>query len=326
METTATNRRASVQALKPIAYIASQGISFTPEKRGEQWLDDCENSLRQYLAQIPAELHATFEEKYVQLYGQWLGAMSRCISPMITGPAKFPTRNAERCNNAERAAMERMTHWAEKFVKRCNRQQRLTGWAEIERLQEKVDTLQRLQEMMKAANKVCRSTKLAEVEKVDELVALGFTEKQATELIAPVERWQTVGFAPYHLTNNLAKIKNTQARIERLTRIAESSDRKVEINGVTVQVCNSDERLRLCYDGKPDSDTIALLKHSGFKWSRTNCAWQRQLTNNAIYAAARVLTGGNASLEAEREVRYIIQGKTNNGNQSNTENGISQLF
>ena len=33
METTitATNRRASVQALKPIAYRASQGISFSPE-------------------------------------------------------------------------------------------------------------------------------------------------------------------------------------------------------------------------------------------------------------------------------------------------------
>lgn len=316
-----TKRRASIQALKPIAYRASQGISFSPEERGESWLNECENSLCSYLAQIPEEMHETFERRYLQLYSQWLTAMSRCISPMITGGSNFPSKRAQKLNGYADNALNRMNLWVEKFIKRCNRQQRLTGWAEIERLQEKVETLQRLQEMMKAANKVCRSTKLAEVEKVDELVALGFTEKQATQLIAPVERWQTVGFSSYQLTNNLATIKAAQARISRLTRIAESSDREIKINGVTVQVCNSEERLRLCYDDKPDSDTIALLKHGGFKWSRTNCAWQRQLTDNAIYAAARVLTGGNASLEAEREVRYIIQGKTNADNQSDTEQG-----
>lgn len=319
METTATNRRASVQALKPIAYRASQGISFTPEKRGEQWMDDCESSLRNYLAQIPEEMHETFEQKYVQLYGQWLAAMSRCISPMITGPAKFPTKRANKLNGYADSALQRMTQWADKFVKRCNRQQRLTGWAEIERLQEKVDTLQRLQDMMKAANKICRSKKLADIEKIDELVALGFKEKQAEQLIAPVESWQVVGFAPYQLTNNNAKIKDAQARIARLTRIAESADRELEVNGVTVQVCNSEERLRLCYDGKPDSATITLLKQCGFKWSPSNMAWQRQLTDNAYYAASRVLTGGNASVEAEREVRQLLKGNTTD-NQNDTDN------
>lgn len=89
METT-TNRRASVEALKPIAYRASQGISWSPEQRGEQWLNDCENSLQNHLAQIPEEMHATFEEKFLQLYAQWLAAMSRCISPMITEYTKVP--------------------------------------------------------------------------------------------------------------------------------------------------------------------------------------------------------------------------------------------
>ena len=319
METTATNRRASVQALKPIAYRASQGISFTPEKRGEQWLDDCENSLQNHLSQIPSELHETFEHRYVELYGQWLAAMSRCISPMITGPAKFPTKRAKKLNNYEHAALERMNTWVERFIKRANRQQRLTGWAEIERLQDKVESLQRLQDMMKDANKVCRSKKLAEVEKVDELVALGFKEEQAVTLLNPVHSWQSVGFERYMLTNNLARIKDAQARIARLTRIAESSDRELEVNGVTVLVVNSEERLRLCYDGKPSSDTIALLKSNGFKWSPSNMAWQRQLTSNAYYAAARVLTGGNAGLEAEREMRLLLAGKTNDNQNENEQ-------
>lgn len=319
METTIT-RRASVQALKPIAYRASQGISFTPEKRGEQWLNDCESSLRQYLAQIPEEMHATFEEKFVQLYGQWLGAMSRCISPMITGPAKFPTRRADKLNQYERNARERLSTWCEKFIKRCNRQQRLTGWDEIARLQEKVDELTQLQETMKAANKIVRSKKLAEVEKVDELVALGISEKYAIQLLQPVQAWQTQGFASYQLTNNLAKIKDAQARINRLTAIAESADRELEIEGVTVCVCNSEERLRLCYDGKPDSDTIALLKHNGFKWSPKNKAWQRQLTDNAFYAASRVLAGAESTLEQQRALRDLLRGKEIDNAQTDTDN------
>lgn len=319
METTVT-RRASVQALKPIAYRASQGISFSPEQRGEQWMNDCESSLQNYLAQIPSEMHETFEAKYVQLYGQWLGAMSRCISPMITGGSNFPTKRAQKLNGYADNALQRMLHWVEKFIKRCNRQQRLTGWDEIERLQEKVDTLQTLQDMMKAANKICRSKKLSEVEKVDELVALGFKEQQANMLIAPVERWQTVGFAPYQLTNNLAKIKDAQARIARLTAIAQTPDSQQEIAGVTVQVCNSEERLRLCYDGKPDPATITLLKQNGFKWSPSNMAWQRQLTSNAYYAAARVLTGGNAGFEAENAMRKQLQAINHNtDNQNDTE-------
>lgn len=316
METTNTthNRRASVQALKPIAYRASQGISFTPEERGEQHLDDCERALRAYLAKIPEEMHATFEAKYVQLYGQWLSAMSRCISPMITGGSNFPTQRAQKLNGYADNALKRMTLWVEKFIKRCNRKQRLTGWAEIERLQEKVDTLTGWQETMKAANKIVRSKKLSEEEKIDELVALGFNEQQASTILKPTERWQSVGFPTYQLQNNLAKIKDTQARIARLTRMAESSDREVEVEGVLVQVCNSEERLRLCYNGKPDSCTITLLKQNGFRWSPLHKAWQRQLTEMAICSAAHVLTGGTADFETERAVRYKIKGIDNNNN------------
>ena len=49
---------------------------------------------------------------------------------------------------------------------------RLTGWAEVERLQAKLEELTDLQEKMKAANKIIRNKKLSEVEKVDELMAI----------------------------------------------------------------------------------------------------------------------------------------------------------
>lgn len=283
-------RRASVMALKQLAYRATQGTSFDPDKRGEMLLNDCEKELRQYTAQLPVELHEHFEKRYLELYANWLSAYSRCISSFITGPARFPVRRAEKLNGWERSAREKLDKWAERFVQRANKQVRLTGWEEIARLQDKVERLTALQELMKAANAIIRKKSLAEVEKVDELVALGMSEKQATLLLEePKYAFERKGFQSYQLTNNLAKIKDTQARLDRLTTIANTPDRTIELEGVTVELCNSEERIRLHFDGKPSPDMITKLKQAAFKWSPRNMAWQRQLTSNALYATKRLL-------------------------------------
>jgi hypothetical protein len=277
-------------ALKQLAYRATQGTSFDPDKRGEMLLNDCEKELRQYTAQLPVELHEHFEKRYLELYANWLSAYSRCISSFITGPARFPVRRAEKLNGWERSAREKLDKWAERFVQRANKQARLTGWEEIARLQDKVEKLTALQELMKAANAIIRKKSLAEVEKVDELVALGMSEKAAMQLLEePQYAFLKKGFQPYQLTNNLAKIKDTQARLDRLTTIANTPDRTIELDGVTVELCNSEERIRLHFDGKPEPDMIAKLKQAAFKWSPRNMAWQRQLTSNALYATKRLL-------------------------------------
>lgn len=48
-------------------------------------------------------------------------------------------------------------------------------------------------------------------------------------------------------------------------------------------------RIRILFDEIPSADTRMLLKNWGFKWSPKNSAWQRQLTNNGIYATKKVL-------------------------------------
>lgn len=283
-------RRASVMALKELAYRATQGTSFDPDKRGEMLLNDCEKELRQYIAQLPAELHEHFEKRYLELYANWLSAYSRCISSFITGPARFPVRRAEKLNSWERNAREKLDNWATRFVQRANKQARLTGWEEIARLEDKLEKLTTWQELMKAANKIIRSTKLQEGEKVDELVALGMSEKQAMLLLEePQYSFERRGFQTYQLTNNNAKIKDTQARLNRLKAMASTPDRAIELEGVTVEICNSEERIRLHFEGKPEPDMIAKLKRAAFKWSPRNMAWQRQLTNNALYDTKRLL-------------------------------------
>ena len=44
-------------------------------------------------------------------------------------------------------------------------------------------------------------------------------------------------------------------------------------------------RLQMFFHERPDRDTCSAMRHSGFKWAPSVGAWQRQLTDNAIYAA-----------------------------------------
>ena len=272
-----------------MAVNACRGISMDPERMGNHICIECSEELDEFLAQIPEELQAEYEAKYLNKWREWLAALSRCYSVLVTGPARFNSRRHEKMNDYERAARKRLQDWSEKVVKRINRQQRLTGWQEVERLQSKLDTLTELHEKMKAANKIVRSKKMSEEEQIDGLVALGLNEKQAVEILKPTERWQSVGFPTYQLQNNLAKIKATQAAIERHKAMAEADDMEIKFNGGRVVVCNSDERMRFYFDEIPSAEVRALMKRNAFKWSPKNGAWQRQLTANCKFDTKRIL-------------------------------------
>ena len=211
-------RREKVNACKELARRSGQGISMDPDRWGEHMLDGMEQGLQKFLAQLPEDVRDTMEERYIEKYKEWLYAMSRCFSQIITGaggwkPATF--RRHEKTNAAEQNARKRLDEWCAKVIKRANRQERLTGWAEVERLQEKIDQLKESHEMMKEANKIVRNKKLAEVEQVDELVALGFSEENAILILHPKYDWYGQGFSSYQLSRNLADIKDAEAKMKR---------------------------------------------------------------------------------------------------------------
>lgn len=284
-------RRTKVNACRELARRSGQMISMDPDRWGENMLDSLESSLQKFLAQLPEEVRDDYEDRYIEKYNEWLYAQSRCFSQMVTGAGGWNAatiRRHEKTNAAEHAAYERLQAWAKKVIKRCNRQERLTGWAEVERLQDKLDSLTRAQEMMKAANKIIRNKKLAEVEKVDELVALGFSEQASLELMEP-DFCGRIGFADYALRNNLAKIKDTEAKMKRHQSMAERENEEMEYRWGTLRADYDDERYRFIFDGKPAQEVIDLMKSNAFKWSRANMAWQRQITPSSRYAVDRMV-------------------------------------
>ena len=269
-----------------MAVNACRGISMDPERMGNRICIECSEDLNEFLAQIPEELRADYEKKYLQKWCEWLGALSRCYSVLVTGPARFNNRRHDRMNDYERAAKQRLQDWRDKVVKRINRQERLTGWQEVERLQNKLDTLTEWHEQMKAANKIIKSKSTAD-EQREELAAIGLDKMEIAEVMGEVYPWK--GYPTASLSNNLAKIKATQAAIERHKAMAEAEDKEIKFNGGRVVMCNSDERMRFYFDEMPSAEVRALMKRKAFKWSPKNGAWQRQLTANCKFDTKRIL-------------------------------------
>ena len=69
----------------------------------------------------------------------------------------------------------------------------------------------------------------------------------------------------------------------------EKEKREVAFEGGTLAWNYEADRLQIVFENIPNDGMRKELKASGFKWSPKQQAWQRQLTQNAVLAAQRVL-------------------------------------
>ena len=172
----------------------------------------------------------------------------------------------------------------------------------IAKLTEKLEELQQLQDFMKRANKIIRPAYKAGVrdpesggwaDYVKALRAIPHGEKYTDEAAANalVPDWGTrVGFAPFQLTNNNAKIKSTKARLAALEAKQGKKTRETIIGDICKVIENQEEnRVQFIFEGKPSAEIRTIMKSRAFRWSPRNGAWQRQLTNAGIYAAERAI-------------------------------------
>lgn len=82
--------------------------------------------------------------------------------------------------------------------------------------------------------------------------------------------------------------------------LAGSSRGAFPVPAGTAEYDYGDDRLRLRFEERTSSEVSYALKHSGWKWSPSNAAWQRQLTDNAV-RSAREFTGLPLPYLAERQ-------------------------
>ena len=212
---------------------------------------------------------------------------ARVPSVLIAGPANFPVRQKEKQNAARDSNMEEWQH-----IRGLLDKIRSTGMGGIsaddpqavKKLQDKLEKLEQLQETMKSVNAYYRKHKTLDgcphlsAETIEKLKA-GMAGSWRTE---------PKPFESYQLSNNNQEIHRLKDRIQALTRRAELGYVGWEFDGGHVEANQTDNRLQIFFDEKPDADTRETLKGNGFRWSPKAGAWQRQLNDNAIYAADRI--------------------------------------
>jgi len=294
----------------------------------------------------------TYARKLAENMNQGFAIDARVPSVMIAGPANFPVGKKEKQNRARDSNME---EW--RYIQGLLDKIRSTGMggisaddpAAIEKLQKKLDGLERSQLIMKEVNAYyrkhgkldgCALLSPDQIEKLKASMASSwrsdprpFESYQLTNNNAEIRRvkarieqlskqaqqefsgWEFDGgrvemnrednrlqvfsmasswrsdprpFESYQLTNNNAEIRRVKARIEQLSKQAQQEFSGWEFDGGRVEMNREDNRLQVFFDGKPDADTRAELKSSGFRWAPSVGAWQRQLTDNAIRAADRL--------------------------------------
>jgi len=155
----------------------------------------------------------------------------------------------------------------------------------IEKLTEKIQKCEHLQETMKGVNAHWRKTGTC-------IGAPGITDLMAAMLDAKITNatvsWERVPFSDYELKNNYAEIKRLGKRIAEITRNQEVGFSGWEFKGGRAEANTDLNRLQLIFNERPDSEKHSALRHAGFVYSHTNGAYQRQLNDSAIYAAGRL--------------------------------------
>ena len=290
--------------LYEIGVRAFEMTSFTPDVRSLQYIREYESTLNADLRNIPEELHQEYYEKFRARVIDLFGKHSRCMSSMITGPARFPITKSKNASDAYDNAVKDFNKWRESYINRAVRQVEASKSPE-ERLDKEWNAIRKDILYSAAAIKAIdtehapynRSAFVNSIYgKVATLAKNGKVElvNRSVDLIKELNgKMPKPVFTSRHKFWNL--VDECNAAIQKAQAKAEKEDVEIVFESCKVVKCYSEDRLQIYHDEKPSRGTILVLKSNGFRWSPNRGCWQRQLTQNAFYAAARVVLGNMAS-------------------------------
>jgi hypothetical protein len=281
----------SVIHLLEKAQSAHNWTSFDPEKRGKQLIESYDEQLMQDLTTLvennvaPDKIESYFS-KYERLLSSWLSAKSRCASSMITGPANFNVRRNEKANRSEQKHYELWTEWRKRAITAMLRKEKepTTYNGEIEKYEHKIISIQQSIESSKEANKL-----IANAKKSGEDISSILIQKYNT---APhmIDWVMKFGFSTTNLTAEVRRCRDMIEGIKKKEDQRQNNQDKDHVFEWGKLVMNYEtDRIEIHHNQKPTPEVISILKRKAFKWSPKSGCWQRQITNNAIFATKEMI-------------------------------------
>ena len=179
--------------------------------------------------------------------------------------------------------------------------------AEYDKAVSDLDKAEKLQNIMKTANSIIRSKKNVTARLVSEA---GLTESNAIA-IQQKDFANRIGFPTWKLTNNNATIKRLQERVKMLEGKLEGAEKGnvtyefEKDGGGTVEVNYDIDRVQIIYNSSRVShELFKELRSNGYVFSRTNSAFQRKITPQAIRNALHFT---NAKMADSKESEIIVE-------------------
>ncbi len=232
-----------------------------------------------------------YARRLAEYYNAYYRNEAACPSILISGGSNFPVHKKEKQNSRRYTLMHEYND-----IQGILDKIRSIGTGAIDfadphardMLEDRLRELQATLEKGKAMNAYHRKHKTMR----------GFpnlsdeTADRMDEAIKNAYSWAQKPFPDYELTSLRGKIKRVQENLSKLDSLEEHKDdaaNTLEFDGGKIFLNMEANRLQILFDEIPAEEIRSSLKSHGFKWSRKNEAWQRQLTRNAVYDAKRIL-------------------------------------
>lgn len=232
-----------------------------------------------------------YSRRLAAYYNDYYRNEAACPSILISGGSNFPVRKKEKQNSRRETLMHEYNE-----IQGILDKIKSVGTGPIDPTDPHaremwVDRLQRLQSTLdrgKAMNAHFRKHKTMKgfPDMDDETAA------ELDEAISRAPAFAQTPFPDFELASLRGKIKRAQENLSKLDSLEQHKDdaaNTLEFDGGKIFLNMEANRLQILFDEIPSEETRSALKSHGFKWSRKNEAWQRQLTRNAIYDAKQIL-------------------------------------
>ncbi len=232
-----------------------------------------------------------YARRLAAYYNDYYRNEAACPSILISGGSNFPVRKKEKQNSRRETLMHEYNEIQGILSKIESVGTGPINPTDPHAREMLTDRLQRLQSTLdrgKAMNAHYRKHKTMKG-------FPGMTDETAAEMDETISRapsFAQTPFPDFELASLRGKIKRTQENLSKLDGLEQHKDdaaNTLEFDGGKLFLNMEQNRLQILFDEIPGDEIRSALKSHGFKWSRRNEAWQRQLTRNAIYDAKHIL-------------------------------------
>lgn len=228
--------------------------------------------------------------KLADYYNDYYKNEASCPSVLISGAGNFPVKK-KNIQNSRRKTLHETWKYLEELVEQIENMiimdQPILSKNKnaIEMLEDKINRLEKSHQQKLYWNKYYKKNGTLKG-------AEGLTDEQVKEI---ENTKRNSSFLPFVVANDTANIRRYKRRLEKLKSIKESKT-KIETvidedsNELFKVVKNTEiMRVQLIFNSKPNDEIRNILKRNAFRWSPKNKAWQRQLTENGMYALKSVI-------------------------------------